>query len=238
MKNLENPLCEVCSARPRSFFCDLEPFDLLEVSINKTYNFYKKGQIVFYEGKRPLGIYCLNSGKIKITKNGVNGKEQIVRFVMPGDLLGIRSLIGGREYSACATTLEDSMICFIDKKIFLDILKKYPEINQCLMISLSRMLEEAENMMTSLAQKPVRERLAEALIILNDIFNGENNTHEAKNFSICLSREDLANIVGTATETVIRLLSEFKEENLISANGRKITLLDIKGIKKAGNIFD
>ncbi|MFC1733524.1 Crp/Fnr family transcriptional regulator [candidate division KSB1 bacterium] len=238
MKAPDNPMCDTCDARQRSFFCDLERCDLLDVSINKTYNIYKKGQSVFFEGRRPLGVYCLHSGKIKITKNGINGKEQIVRFTLPGDLLGIRALIGGREYSASAIALEDSVICFISKKVFLDILKKYPDINQCVMIYLSRMLEEAENKMTSLAQKPVRERLAEALILLNEIYNRESPTSISREYSICLSREDLASIVGTATESVIRLLSEFKEEKLISANGRRITLLDIRGIKKVGNIFN
>ncbi|MFC2100604.1 Crp/Fnr family transcriptional regulator [Bacteroidota bacterium] len=238
MKTPDNPMCDTCDARLRSFFCDLERCDLLDVSINKTYNIYKKGQSIFFEGRRPLGVYCLHSGKIKITKNGINGKEQIVRFTLPGDLLGIRALIGGREYSASAIALEDSVICFISKKVFLDILKKYPDINQCVMIYLSRMLEEAENKMTSLAQKPVRERLAEALILLNEIYNRESPTSISREYSICLSREDLASIVGTATESVIRLLSEFKEEKLISANGRRITLLDIRGIKKVGNIFN
>ncbi len=238
VRNSENPLCETCNARPTSYFSDIERCDLLDLSLNKTYNVYKKGQTIFYEGRMPLGVYCLHQGKTKIAKNGISGKEQIVRFVMPGDLIGFRALIGGREYSASATTLEDSVICFISKRNFLDLLKKYPDINHCLMVSLSRMLEEAENRLTSIAQKPVRERLAESLLILNNVFNIQNQKAGEKNYTICLSRDDLANIVGTATETVIRLLSEFKEDKLVSSNGRSITLLDIRGLKKVGNIFD
>jgi CRP-like cAMP-binding protein len=93
--------------------------------------------------------------------------------------------------------------------------------------------------MTSLAQKPVRERLAEGLIILDDLFNGKNVCHATNDeHSISLTREDLANIVGTATETVIRLLSEFKEERLIETNGRKILLIDREGLQKAAKNYN
>lgn len=238
MKNIENPMCENCDARVKSFFADIEKYDLLDLSLNKTYNYYKKGQSIFCEGRRPRGVFCLHSGKIKIHKCGINGKEQIVRFVMPGELLGIRSLISRTNYAATATTLENSVICFISKRNFCALLEKYPEVNNCLMMLLGQMLEEAENKMTSLAQKQVRERLAESLLSINNVFNTNSKIAISKNHAICLSRDDLANIVGTATETVIRLLSEFKDDKLISADGRTITLLDIRGLKKVASICD
>jgi CRP-like cAMP-binding protein len=106
------------------------------------------------------------------------------------------------------------------------------------MVLLSSLLEEAENKMTTLAQKPVRERLAESLLILNNLFRSEGKCKILnENSTISLSREDLANIVGTATETVIRLLSEFKEEKLVSISGRSITLLDVDGLKRAGKVY-
>lgn len=201
---------------------------------DKLSTFYKKGQIVFHEGRIPTGIYCLKSGKIKISKIGIDGKEQIVRFVIPGGLLGIRALVSGRHYMATATTLEDSVVCFIGKQTFFEITTKYPDISQCILKNLSKLLEEAEQRMTSLAQKPVRERLAESLLVLDKIFKSEKCPVEKS--TISLSREDLANIVGTATETVIRLLSDFKEENLIAVVGRKIVLLNPDALKKiAGN---
>jgi CRP/FNR family transcriptional regulator len=191
---------------------------------------YPKGQIIFHEGRFPNGIYCLKSGKVKISKTGIDGKEQIVRFVIPGGLLGIRALVSGRQYMANATTLEDSVVCYIGKQTFFDISTNYPEVSQCVLKTLSHLLEEAEERMTSLAQKHVRERLAESLLVLDNIFRSEKCPVERS--TISLSREDLANIVGTATETVIRLLSEFREENLITVVGRKIVLLNVPELQR------
>lgn len=212
--------------------------DLKYLESAKTSTFYKKDQTIFYEGRTPTGIYCLNEGNVKIYKIGIDGKEQIVRFVRPGELLGIRALVSGREYVASAGTLENSVVCFIEKRAFLKMTIKYPDLSHCLMINLSHLLEEAENKLTSLAQKGVRERLAETLLILNSVFETEANRVSQNGPSISLSRTDLANIVGTATETVIRLLSEFKEAKLIRVTGRKIVLLDIEGLKKIGKIFN
>ena len=115
------------------------------------------------------------------------------------------------------------------------LLSKYPDISQCVMTLICSLLEEAESKMTSLAQKPVRERLAEGLLILDELFNKPGGCRGEDEHSILLTREDLANIVGTATETVIRLLSEFKDENLIETDGRKIILTDKAGLKKTAN---
>ena len=229
--------CGKCDIRAITCFADLLKEDLDELGRNKISTFYRKGQVIFHENMQPTGLYCLNKGKIKISKHGVDGKEQIVRFVLEGGLLGVRSLLGGRAYSASGTTLEDSIVCYINKKTFFEICIKYPQISQCLMVLLSTLLEEAENKMTTLAQKPVRERLAESLLILNHLFKSEGQCKILNdNVTISLSREDLANLVGTATETVIRLLSEFREENLVNISGRSITLLDVEGIKKIGKI--
>ena len=237
---LRNFHCQQCETLDQTCFSILKGEDLKELSRVKISNIYKKGQIIFYEGMNPAGIYCVSKGKIKVSKIGYDGKEQIVRFVLDGSLLGVRALLGGRPYSATATTLEDSIVCFINKEFFLQILSKYPGIKQCLIRLLSCLLEEAENKITSLAQKPVRERLAEALLFLQHVFKTDHSTgdHADDNGHINLSREDLANMVGTATETVIRLLSEFKEEGLIATEGRSISILDIKQLQKIGKIYN
>ena len=229
--------CRKCTIKPRSIFADIHDCDLEEMDSKKITTLYKKGQCIFYAGQSPIGIYCLNEGYVKIAKIGKDGKEQIVRFATHGGLLGIRALIGGRKYSATSTAIEDSMVCFINKKTFFKLTLKYPKIARHLMKSLSKLLEEAEEKMISLAQKPVRERVAESLLILNSIFEtGRTETIELPGGGIIsLSREDIANLVGTATETLIRVLSDFKEENLIEIRGRKIILSDIFGLKKVAN---
>lgn len=229
MNDIVDPFCYDCKIRQRSCFNILSKEDLDLLNSEKVTTHYKKDQTIFHKDRYPTGIYCLFKGKIKISKIGIDGKEQIVRFVLPGQLLGIRALIGGRNYSANATTLEDSIVCFINKTSFFNILDKYPNLTSCMLTMLSQLLEEAENKMTSMAQKPVRERLAETLLFLNNIFETESlSGTEIQHPCISLPREDLANVVGTATEVVIRLLHDFKEENLIIINGRKVTIVDVE----------
>lgn len=227
MRNLD---CCNCLIHHKSCFLSLSREDLLLMNETKVSTFYKKGQIIFHEGIHPTGIFCIKSGTVKISKTGIDGKEQIVRFVLPGGLLGIRAYSAERNYQATATALEDSVICFIDKETFNNIVSKYPGILQCVIQKLSGLLEEAENKITSLAQKPVRERIAETLLTLNKIYM--DGDCQCEKSTINLSREDLANLVGTATETVIRILSEFKDENLIIIIGRKIILRDEERLKK------
>lgn len=223
--------CDECSIQKKSIFYGIDERDISELNIKKTCYFYKKGQIIFYEGKGALGIYCINSGRIKVYKIGSEGKEQIVRMVMPGEILGLRSVISGKPYSASATALDDSVCCFIGKRKFFKLIIKYPELSQRIMITLSHLLEGADNKITSLAQKSVRERVAESLLVLDDVFRSDQNPDGA---IISLSREDLANLVGTATETVIRLLSEFKQDELIEIRGRKIRILNKSALLKIG----
>ena len=236
---LEDIDCRNCVIRSSTCFSDLMPDDIDELVERKITTVYKKGQTIFYEGMMPTGLYCLNSGKIKIARRGTDGKEQIVRFVLEGGLLGIRAMMGGRKYSASATTLEESIVCYIEQKTFFTLTKKYPDISHCVMTLICSLLEEAEAKMTSLAQKPVRERLAEGLLILDDLFNGEGGCKiEEGSHVISLTREDLANIVGTATETVIRLLSEFREEKMVETEGRRITILNREALERtAKNII-
>lgn len=230
--------CRECLVRSSTCFSDLMPDDMDELVASKISTIYKKGQTIFYEGMMPTGVYCLHKGKIKISRRGGDGKEQIVRFVLEGGLLGIRALMGGRKYSASATTLEESVVCYIDQKTFFKLSTKYPHISHCVMTLICALLEEAEAKMTSMAQKPVRERLAEGLLVLDHLFNSAGGCRSGEeDHAISLTREDLANIVGTATETVIRLLSEFKEEKLIETEGRKIIILNKEGLKKVSNNF-
>jgi len=227
--------CENCNVLTKSFFSKLAKIDLLDLSEKKNCILYKKGQTIFTAGTRPNGIFCLNKGKIKIYKTGAYGKEQIIRFVLPGDILGLRSFFCDRNYTSTAVAIEDSLLCFINRQDFQFLLNKYPQITNSVIASLSNLLDEANIKITSLAQRPVRERLAETLLTLNKIFKPDSPS-TAKHSVVTLSRKDIANLVGTATETIIRLLSEFKSDNLISIKGRKITILDLKGLNRIANL--
>ncbi|MBX7151748.1 Crp/Fnr family transcriptional regulator [bacterium] len=234
-KKFEIPLCDNCQSRVHSIFNDLKESELSSLSANKCGNLYKKNQVIFYEGNKPTGLYCLNKGKVKVYKINEDGKEQIIRLAKDGDVLGYSSLISGESFSSSAAVLEDAMICFIPKSAFIGLIQNNSELSMRMIQLLSHDLKTAENRIANLAQNTVRERLAETLLMLRE-FCGFEDDHVTLN--ITLSREDIANIVGTATETTIRLLSDFKHEKLIDLEGRKIKILDHQGLIQAANIYD
>ncbi|MFA5404737.1 MAG: Crp/Fnr family transcriptional regulator [Ignavibacteria bacterium] len=233
-KSIDTKYCEVCNSTKKSIFKDFNGEEVEKLNLNKNCNFYKKGQVIFFEGNYPDGLFCIREGKVKVFKIGSTGKEQIIRFAKNGDALGYRALLVGEIYSASASALEDSHICFIRKETVFELFKSNHNFSLSLLKLLSRDLEDVENKMVKLAQKPVRDRLAEALLILKETYG----TDKQGNINISLSREDFASIVGTATETVIRLLADFKKENLISTKGKKIKILDIDGLVKISKLND
>ncbi|KJS07141.1 MAG: hypothetical protein VR77_01840 [Flavobacteriales bacterium BRH_c54] len=236
MKNQkEHPRCQTCGSKHMSVFCALSNEQVEEIDNSKGCNFYNKGQVVFHEGNRTNGIYCINKGKVKLFQIGSEGKEQIIRFAKPGDVIGYRALLSEEPLSASASAIEDdTTICFIPRDQIFSMIAQNPNFNFKFLKMLSHELGEAAKIITDLAQKPVRERLAETLLILKDTFDMD----EEKNIQVKLSREELANIVGTATESVIRLLSEFKKDKLIAVEGRNIKLLNIPGLTRVANVFE
>jgi CRP/FNR family transcriptional regulator len=227
--------CANCTSRESSLFCDLHGHELAELSDSKRCVFYKKGQLVFSAGAYPHGLYCVKAGKIKIFQTGDEGKEQIVRMAKSGDVLGYRSLLSGDTYSASAVVLDESSFCFIPKSYFLHLLETNGNLSMQLMKLLSEELKFAEHRITDIAQKPVRERVAEAILYLIQMYGYDS---DGATLNVTLSREDIANIVGTATETTIRLLSELKNDQVIQLNGKRITVLNHKELLKAANIWD
>lgn len=223
--------CKNCDAKSISFlsYCNEEEFEL--VSTAKSCSHYKKGQSIFYEDNIPLGIYCLSKGAVKLTRSNKDGKEQIIRFAREGEFLGYRALIADEPLVATATCIEDTVCCFIPKSVFLDLIDKNNQINKHMLKSLCHDLGIADERIQSLAQKSVRERLAETLLFLQKTFTDESRTDDNL-ISVTLPREDIANIVGTATETVIRLLSEFKSDKLIDMEGKKIRILNRDALEK------
>jgi CRP/FNR family transcriptional regulator len=192
---------------------------------------YKKGQTIFFEDSRPLGLFCLNKGKVKIFKTGIDGKEQIIHFGQPGDFVGYRALIADEKYSVSATAIEETTACFIPRDAFIEMLDNNPKLSRSLLKSLCHEVGIANERIQSMAQKNVRERLADTLLLLHNTFDDDSETL----IDITLPREDIANIVGTATETLIRLLSEFKNDGLVKFEGKRIRLLDIAKLEKLAN---
>lgn len=224
--------CSSCAQKNNSVFCKIKHLNIIDDT--KLVSDYKKGQTIFNEGTTPFGLYCISEGKIKISKPGEDGREIIIRLAKAGDLIGYKALLSGERYNASAVAIDDSKVCFIPKDSFFDILKKNHNLSLDLMSLISSELRNAETKVAQLAQKPVRERLAEALLLLKETYGFEK---DGKTLNVQLSREEIANIVGTATESIIRFLSEFRKDGIVELEGKKIIIVDKEKLVARANIF-
>ncbi len=234
MKNVQqNSGFENLNLRNYDIFKGLTDEEIEKLSLDMVCNIYSRGDVVYNEGNRINGSYIVSSGILKIYKTGFDGKEQIIRFAREGDLIAFRSVISDELACTTARVIQDATLCYIPGDTLTAFIKSSPEFAMSLMKLTCRELGEANKFLTDIAQKTVRERLAEVLLLLMDTFDLD----EEHNLQISLTREELANMVGTATESVIRLLSEFKTDKLIELNGRKIKLLNIPKLIKIGNVY-
>lgn len=228
------PLCDSCSLESGSIFKYLTPDEVEALNFEKDFRQYKRGDILYQEGNRISGFFCINSGIIKVFKTGFDGKEQIIRFAKKGDIIAYRSVLSNELACTSAKVIEDCHVCFIPSEILISFIKSNPAYALELLKLACNELGEANSFITDIAQKTVRERLAEILLLLVHYFGLDDEQF----LNISLTREELANIVGTATESVIRLLSEFKSDKLVELNGRKIKVLNTKGLEKISNVFN
>jgi CRP/FNR family transcriptional regulator len=198
---------------------------------------YKKGQRLIQEGTRPLGVYCIKSGKVKVFKLGQQGKEHITSILKEGDLVGYRAMLSDSLYHVSVEALEEVIACHIPREEFLKSFHSDKVLNNTLITELSTEVISLTNVITDIAQKPVRERTAATLVLLNSVYSSSNGDSNDDLSEINLTRESLANMVGTATETLIRIIHDFKEEELITTNGRKINIQDLKALQRIGGIY-
>lgn len=210
---------------------------LESIDSTKTCNIYKKGQRLIQEGTRPLGVYCIKSGKVKVFKLGQQGKEHITSILKEGDLVGYRAMLSDSLYHVSVEALEEVIACHIPREDFLKSFQSDKVLNNTLITELSAEVISLTNVITDIAQKPVRERTAATLVLLNTVYSGNNGESNGDLSEINLTRESLANMVGTATETLIRIIHDFKEEELITTNGRKINIQDLKALQRIGGIY-
>ena len=227
--------CKTCESRCLGILSDLKEETLDEVSSHKVTNIFKKGQTLFMQGNPPFGLYIVKYGIVKITQLGPDGKESIVRLAKPGDTVGHRSLFSEEPYKATATAVQDTKVCFYDKKYIQKLVSEEPTIAYNIINALGRDLGAAEHRLTSFSQKNVRERLAELLLVLKEGY-GESIGDRTR-LNIKLTREEMASIIGTASETLIRFFTEFKNEGLIEQEGKTIFILNEERLTDFANII-
>lgn len=201
--------------------------ELQNLSKDRPLSRYKKKEVIFHSGDTPHYLFFLNKGRIKTYKTHDDGKELITNVYKEGDFFGHVSLFEQKAYSDSALVLDESEICKIPKEDFLALVYKNREVAAQFIKMLSNQIEGQEQQLLRLAYDTVRKRTAEALLQLL-----KHSPAKGKTGAISVTREDLASMAGTASETVIRCLSEFKEDAFIEVNGREIVILNQKGLEK------
>jgi CRP/FNR family transcriptional regulator, polysaccharide utilization system transcription regulator len=194
---------------------------------------YRKGDLIYREGEKPQGLLCLSAGKVKIFKEGIGGREQIVRMAKPVGFIGYRALFAEENYMASAMAIEDSTICIIHKESLLKVLKTNAELSLNIIRSFAAELGLSNTRTVTLTQKHIRGRLAESLIFLKDTYGYED---DGKTIKVYLSREDIANLSNMTTSNAIRTLSHFAAEEVIAVDGRKIQILDNEKLEKISEL--
>lgn len=231
-----HPHCRDCKTRYQGKLHGVNDSTLDTIDSSKTCNMYKKGQRLIQEGTRPLGVYCIKSGKVKVFKLGQQGKEHITAILKEGDLVGYRAMLSNSLFHVSVEALEEVVACHIPREEFLNSFQNDKVLNTTLITELSSEVISLTNVITDIAQKPVRERTAATLVLLNTVYTKDTDDYNSV-AEINLTRESLANMVGTATETLIRIIHDFKEEELIITNGRKISIQDLKALQRIGGIY-
>ncbi|MFY0483300.1 Crp/Fnr family transcriptional regulator [Flavobacterium sp. PLA-1-15] len=223
--------CEQCIVREFSSLKALSKDELLKMANCKTSMDIKKGDIIFEEGENVNGVFCVKDGVCKMTKLSQNGKDQIVKLVKKGELLGQRSMISDEPANLSAVALEDMKVCFIPKTEIMAFFNHNNNFSMNVMKTICGDLREADDIMVNMAQKTVKERLAHTLLYLEETFG----VNPDKSLKLQLSREEIAGMIGTATESCIRLLSELKKENAIELVGKKIIISDKNKLVRFAN---
>jgi CRP-like cAMP-binding protein len=221
--------CSKCENRDKSIFCQLEEASLNEVSDHKIMNAYKRGQVLFHEGNPAFGVYCISDGKVKLTKTSENGKETMLRIAGPGDLIGFQHIVENGVNDVTATALEETKICFLDRSFLQKLVKEENSCAMELFAHVAKDMAALQDRVNGFQSKNVRERVAFMLLDLAERYGSDSK--EGRRLGIQLSREDMASMLGVATETLIREISQLKDEGVIEQDGKTIVLVDTKALK-------
>ncbi|WP_321437889.1 Crp/Fnr family transcriptional regulator [uncultured Bacteroides sp.] len=200
---------------------------------NFTIQSYKKNEVIYCEGETPTQLMCLLTGKVKIYKEGVGGRSQIIRVIKPVEYFGYRAFFAKEDYVTAASAFESSTIMLIPMATIMTLISQNNELAMFFIRQLSIDLGIADERTVNLTQKHIRGRLAESLLFLRDSYGLEE---DGSTLSIYLSREDLANLSNMTTSNAIRTLSNFSNEHLITIDGRKIKIIDEEKLKKISKI--
>ncbi len=225
--------CEKVFSAPDTILSLLTPEQLEFVREKHSCSFYKRNDVLFKDGDDPIGLLILSDGKVKVFREGVGRREQIVRMVKPFGLMGYRALFAEETHIASAVALEDTIVCIIDKEDLMQLIMENSSFALGIIQALSTELGFSNRRTVTLTQKHIRGRLAESLIFLRDTYGYEE---DGATIRVYLSREDIANLSNMTTSNAIRTLSTFATEKVIAVSGRKIKILDPKQLERISTL--
>ncbi len=218
---------------PKSIFYLLNQEEKDELQHHISISRYKRNEYVFKEGEKPIGFIMLIEGKVKLYKEGVGGREQIIRMAKPLGVIGHRALLSNENHIATAVTLEECLICTVSSDFIFEYALKNSDFAGVLITKLAKELGFSNARMVTLTQKHIRGRLAESLLLLKDKYGFEIDGTTLK---VYLSREDISNLSNMTTSNAIRTLSTFAIENVIAIDGRKIKILDATRLERISKL--
>jgi CRP/FNR family transcriptional regulator len=225
--------CENCIIRQFNSLRAMSKEELKRVSDTKIMKSIKKGESIFEEGEKLNGVFCVRDGVSKLSKLSANGKDQIVKLARKGEVMGQRSVIAEESSNLSAVAVSDMEVCFIPKESIVDTLHSNPNFTVEVLRHMAHDLREADDVIVNMSQKSVKQRVAEAFLYLRENFGEDPEGY----LNVTLSREDIANVVGTATESCIRIISEFKKKEYIKTSGKKIGVVNEKALRDLAEGF-
>ena len=226
MNDFNEGRCENCVVRQLNTLNELSKEELKRISDSKTSKFIKKGEAIFKEGEKLNGVFCIREGVSKLSKLSDNGKDQILKIAAKGEIMGHRSIITEEKTNLSAVALNDMEVCFIPKQYLYDSLNSNISFTKAVLVQMAEDLKFADELVVNMAQKTVKQRIAETLRYLERNFGLDDDGY----LKLILTREDIANIVGTAKEACIRTLATLKKEGWIITDGKRIKIEDEKAL--------
>ncbi len=230
---IQSTHCETCVSHSEGIFYGISGEAQQELNSKKVLSTQKRGQTLFLQGAPALGLYCIKAGKIKISKVSGDGREIILRILGPHDVLGHQNLLSNLTHEVTAKVIEDATVCFFERKNILSIMDKHPMIALNIVRRLSEEMALFEAQTAAMSYKNVRERLAELLLNLLNTYGVSDRSRFR--LDVKLTREEMASMVGTAVETVIRFISDFKEEGILEQDGKIIYIVDVERLRLTAN---
>lgn len=224
---MEQSRCEHCVIRQFNSLRALSKEELKRVSNARIMKRVKKGETLFEEGDKLNGVFCVRNGVSKLSKLSSNGKDQIVKLTAKGEVIGQRSVIAEEKANLSARALTDMEVCYIPKDIILDSLHKNPDFTYEVLRHMAHDLKDADDVIVNISQKTVKQRIAAAFLYLKENFGVDKDGF----ITLVISREDFSGIIGTALESTIRMISEFKKNGLLETSGKKIKIVNEKALK-------